>query len=92
MFHGIQQLILVYEMTNHEIGQSTQQHLPGVSENAVDQADDEDENCLRQEETVAKHWGLDEFCVVWKRLSDDVNKDNSQRTSRGLGSHKINGI
>jgi hypothetical protein len=47
---------------------------------------------LRQEETVAKHWGLDEFCIVWKRLLDDVNKDNSQRTSRGLCSHKINGI
>lgn len=41
MLHRIQQLVLMYEMTNHEICKAAEQHMPGVSQDAVHQAYDE---------------------------------------------------
>lgn len=54
MFHGIQQLILVDEMANHEICQASKQNHPRIFEDAVNYADDEYQDSLWQEETVAE--------------------------------------
>ena len=55
MLHGIQQLIFVDEMSDHEISKAGKEHPPRVLEDAVDNTNDKDEDCLGQEEPVAEN-------------------------------------
>lgn len=52
------------EVAYHEICQAYQQYLPGVSQHTVHHANNEDEDRLRQEKSIAEYGRLDEFRVV----------------------------
>jgi hypothetical protein len=64
MFHCVEQLILMDELANDEVGQTRKQDLPGVPQDTIDDTDDEDQNGLGQEESVAEDRGLDKFRIV----------------------------
>lgn len=64
MFHCVEQLVLVNELTNDKVGQADQKNLPRIPQDTIDYTDDEDEYSLRQEETIAEDRRLYEFCVV----------------------------
>ena len=64
VLHGVEELVLVHEVANGEVDEAAEKDLPRVAEDAVDEADDEDEDGLGEEEAVAEYWGLDKFGVV----------------------------
>lgn len=65
MFHCEQQLVFVDEVTDHEIRKTAKQNLPGIAQYAVDETDDEDEESLRQKESIAENRRLDQFRIIY---------------------------
>jgi len=64
VIHGVKQLILVHVEADDEVDEAGKQNLPGRSEHAVDNADQEYEQSLREVETVAKVGWLDKLGVI----------------------------
>ena len=65
MIHRVEELVFVDEGSDDEIQQAKKQHKPGTRQNAVDNADDEDEYGLRKVEAIAEDRGLNQFCVIY---------------------------
>ena len=71
--HGVEELVLVDEGAEKEVEQAEEEDEPGTREGGVDDADDEDEDRLREVEAVAEDWGLDQFgAVAWCPCADTV--------------------
>lgn len=64
MVHGVQELVLVNKAPKDEVDQSKKSHQLRSGENAVHYAYDEDEQCLRQGVSVAKHGWLNQLGKV----------------------------
>lgn len=64
MIHGIEELVLVYKAPYDEIYQSKEEDEPRARQDAVDDADDENEDCLRKVEAIAEDRWLRQFRVV----------------------------
>jgi hypothetical protein len=68
MVHSVEKLVLVDETSNQKVGQTRQNDLPAVSQNTVDNTDDEDEDGLGKVEAITEARRLYEFGVVSRRL------------------------
>lgn len=62
--HCVEQLIFVDKSTDQKVGQSRQEDFPRVSEDTVDQADNEDEKRLWQIESIAENGWLHKLGIV----------------------------
>lgn len=66
MIHGIQQLVLEREGADDEVEQTEAEDQNSVGgKDAVDDAEDEDEDGLREEESVLELGRLDELSIVF---------------------------
>lgn len=63
--HSVEELVFVDEGSDDEIQQAKKKHKPRARQDAVHDADDEDEYGLRKVEAVAEHRGLNQFCVIY---------------------------
>lgn len=64
VIHGVQKLILVHEASNQEIEKARKDDLPTPAQHTVDDANDEDQNGLREVEAIAEGGGLDELGII----------------------------
>lgn len=64
MIHRVEELVFVDESSDDEIKQAKEEHKPGTREDAVHDANDEDEYGLRKVEAITEYWRLDQFCVI----------------------------
>ena len=64
MVHGVEELILVDEAADSEVDSPGEEDLPGFAKDAVDDADDKDEEDLGEEKAVVEGCWLVEFGVV----------------------------
>ena len=62
--HRIEKLVFVGESSNDKIQQAKKQHKPGARQNAIHDANNEDEYRLRKVEAIAEDGGLHQFCVI----------------------------
>ena len=60
----VEVLVFVDECSDDEIKQAKEEHKPGTREDAVHDANDEDEYGLRKVEAITKYRRLDQFCVI----------------------------
>lgn len=63
--HGVEELVFVDEGAHDEVDQAEEADEPGPWENGVDDANDEDEDGLREVEAVAEGWGVLEIRIVY---------------------------
>lgn len=64
VIHGVQQLVLVYEGSNHKVEQTGQHDFPALAKDTVNNADDEDQNRLGKIEAIAECRWLYKLGVV----------------------------
>ncbi len=64
MIHSVEKLILVDEASDDEVYQSKEKNEPRARQDAVDDANDEDEDGLRKVEAIAEDRWLHQFGVV----------------------------
>ena len=91
--HGIQELVFVDEASNQEVGEAGEDDFPAVSKDTVDDANYEDQNCLWQVKAVAESRRLDQFGIVYDKVSHKVSESKKVMiTSRSLGTHQTDRI
>lgn len=63
--HSVEELVFVDEGSDDEIQQAKEQDKPRAGQDAIHDADDEDEYGLGKVEAVAKYRRLNQFCVIY---------------------------
>lgn len=76
MVHGVEELILVDETPNEEVNKAEEENEERAGQDAIDSADDEYKDGLREKKPVGEDGGLDELGVV----------------SGGFGADKVDGV
>lgn len=76
MIHSIEKLVFIDKTTNAKVHQAKQCDEPRRWENAVNRTYVENENCLREVESVTKDWRLNQLRVIFTRLANNKVKSN----------------
>ena len=82
MVHSVEELVLVNEAADEKIDEAEEEDEKRAGEDAVDGADDENEDSLWEEEAVRKHGRLNQLSVIPRSLStneiDRVERDAAE--------------